>query len=325
MKKTSKIFMSGLKARLDDMLAAALLIAAKPELEFTEIIRDEERSKEATENDFIIGCGGESDGTRKFDPRKIKSKGRSKKECALGLVAKAFVPELMADKKFAHLMKYVLAQETSGIPADKKQFGVSQQEHAYGLKVSSFEKMPLTVAEEVANDFREKLAKADEVKEVENWLEENAHIEWQRFIIKVLVCDESPFKKGFSKSACKEAVKRYAKAHKICVLYGWKNDGSDIRTLYGSRFGKKCLDFTKAVPGDAVLCHKGGVIFKPKNELEYRQLIDCAAGFPDDDDDCGYYDGDWFIFKFNGREMAVQLWDPEDWILTPDDEDYVEA
>ena len=325
MKKTSKIFTRGLKAHLDDMLAAALLIAAKPELEFTEIIRDEERLNEARENDFVIGCGGESDGTRKFDPAKIKSKGRSKKECALGLVAKAFAPELLDDKKFVHLMKYVMAQETSGIPADKKQFGASQLEYAYGLKVSLFEKMPLTVAEELANDFREKLAEEEEVKAAGNWLKENAHIEWQRFIIKVMVCDESPFNKGFSKSACKEAIKRYVKANKICVLYGWKSDGSDMRTLCGSQLGKRCFDFTKAVPDDAVLCHKGGVIFKPKNALEYRQLIDCAAGFPDDGDDCGYYDGDCFIFKFNGREMIVQLWDPEDWALTPDDEDYVEA
>ena len=292
----TRIFTHGGKAHADEVLAAALLIAARPDLNFTEIIRDEERLDEATKNDFIL-MGANADGI-------------------LSGVAEAFAPCLLNDEQFGSLIENIRSQKASENPGYEEKSGESFQYYLSECLVRSYERRPLMVAEELSIGFKERLAEIEEEQVVENWLKAHIHIEWRRLVIKVIVCEGSPYEEGFSKRACDKVLDKYLNDNnEVFVFYGWDSDGSGKRTLQVSKAGEDSFDFTKARPDYVVFCRKDIVVFKPADENEYKHLIDCAAGFVGNDEN-----GEKFIVDFEGWSVFIK-----DWVLTLNDEYNVEV
>lgn len=271
--KRSRIFVHGLKAHADEMWACGLLIASKPEIEFTEIVRDAKRVGEAGANDFVLDCGMKFDGSRFFDHHQFKNSGKS--ECTFSLVAETFAPWVLADERFASLIGRVRVQDNSGIIVTEQQFGKSSPWIASEfVLLNLFEVKPLEVANIIAFGFRRRLAEIAETERAKTWLESNSHIEIIEGKVRALVCEASPFKAGFSIQAYNSASRHVINKERIEVAYGWNGDGSDSRTLYKTGFGKM-INFTKAAPERLVFCHSGGflLVFDPADEAEYRKLV----------------------------------------------------
>lgn len=291
--KNSRIFTHGGKATADEMLASALLIASRPDINFTEIIRDEGRLNEATKKDFIL-IGDD----------------------VLSSVAKAFAPCLLNDEKFGSLIDNVRFQKTSENHGNEEKSSESSQDYLGERLIRLYERRPEMVAEGLAIDFKERLAELEEEQEVEKWLKAHIRIEWRRLIIKVFVCEKSPYEEGFSERACDTVIDKYLNGNnEVCVFYGWNSDGSGKRNLRVNKPGEDSLDFTKARPNYVAFCRKDVVVFKPADENEYQHLIDRAAGFAEGDENEGK-----FIVDFEGRSMFIK-----DWVLYLDDEDNVEV
>ena len=274
----SRIFVHGLKAHADDMWASALLIASRPEIKFTEIIRDANRISEATENDFILDCGMKFDGIRLFDHHQLEH--TEDVDCTLTLIAKTFAPWVLTDEKFGRMIERVRFQDNNGVPAAEKKFGKSAEWiTSEFVLIGLFEEEPLKIANMLAEGFRKRLAEIEETEKAEEWIKKNSHTEFLSGKIKVFVCEESPFKAGFSVKACNEATNKYIFANKIDISYGWNGDGSDTRTLFRTKFSTNNFDFTKSDPYNAIFCHNGGflLIFDPVDKYEYRKLIIQAA------------------------------------------------
>lgn len=273
----SRIFVHGLKAHADEMWASALLIASKPDIEFTEIIRDANRIGEASENDFILDCGMKFDGIRFFDHHQLES--CETVDCALTLIAKTFAPWVFSDQKFSSLIERVRVQDNFGIPAAEQKFGKSASWLASEfVLIGLFEKEPLNTAKMLAGGFVARAAEIREIEEAGKWIESNTRIEFMKGGFKMLVCESSPFKDGFSINGFNAASTVYICRNKVNVVYGWATDGSDARTLFRTRSGNG-IDFTKSAPEHPVFCHKGGflLIFNPETEFEYRKLVLQAA------------------------------------------------
>ena len=270
----SRIFVHGLRAHADEMWASALLIASKPEIEFTEIIRDAKRAGEASENDFVLDCGMKFDGVRFFDHHQFES--TEDADCTFTLIAKTFAPWVLSDEKFAPLAGRVRVQDNFGVAAAEKKFGKSSEWIASEFVLTGlFEKEPLKIAELLAEGFRKRKEELREIDEIAKWIESNTGIEVMENGIKVLVCEKSPFKNGFSAVAYNAASSSYVAEKKIEAVYGWNSDGSDERTLFRTKFGEKYLDFTKSAPDEPVFCHNSGflLVFNPSCGGEYRKLI----------------------------------------------------
>lgn len=274
----SRIFVHGLKAHADEMWACGLLIASKPDMEFTEIIRDAKRVNEATENDFVLDCGMKFDGIRCFDHHQFRIS--KNVDCTFTLIAKTFAPWVLTDEKFGPLAERVRVQDNFGIAAAEKKFGRSGGWIGpENILVGLFEKIPLTVANQLAAGFRTRLAEIRETEKVEKWLETNMRVGTIGDKLRVLICENSPFKAGFSINACNTASRKYINKGKAAVVYGWNSDGSDARTLFKTSFGKE-IDFTKACPENPLFCHSSGflLVFNPSNDCEYVKLALQAAG-----------------------------------------------
>ena len=274
----SRIFVHGLKAHADEMWASALLIASKPEIEFTEIIRDAKRIGEATENDYILDCGMKFDGIRLFDHHQFKI--ADDVDCTFTLIAKVFAPWIFTDEKFGPLAERVRIQDNFGIAAAEKKFGNADEWIvSESVLTELFEKEPLKIAKILAEGFVKRLSDILETKEAEAWIRKNTHIELLGNGINVLVCETSPFKEGFSIVAYNAASSRYINEKKIEVAYGWNGDGSDARTLFRTKLGEKYIDFTKSAPDAPVFCHNSGflLVFNPSDECEYMKLVLQAA------------------------------------------------
>ncbi len=271
--KRSRIFVHGAKAHADEMWACGLLIASKPEIEFTEIVRDAKRVGEAGPNDFVLDCGMKFDGSRFFDHHQFKNTG--KVECAFSLVAERFAPWTLADERFASVIERVRMQDNSGIPATEQQFGKSSPWIASEfVLLNLFEVKPLEVANIIAFGFRRRLAEIEETERAKTWLESNSHIEIVEGKVRALVCEASPFKAGFSIQAYNAASREVINKEGLEVVYGWNGDGSGNRSLFRTGYGK-FIDFRKAVPERPVFCHSGGflLVFDPADEVEYRKLV----------------------------------------------------
>ncbi|MBP5202875.1 MYG1 family protein [bacterium] len=279
MTQKSRIFVHGLKAHADDMWACGLLIASKPDTEFTEIIRDAKRVNEAADNDFVLDCGMKFDGVRFFDHHQFES--TDDVDCAFSLIAKTFAPWVLTDEKFGPVVERVRVQDNFGIAAAEKKFGNADEWIvSESVLTELFEKEPLKIAKILAEGFVKRLSDNLETKEAEAWIRKNTRIELLENGINVLVCDTSPFKEGFSIIAYNAASSRYINEKKIEVAYGWNGDGSDARTLFRTKLGEKSLDFTKSDPNAPVFCHNSGflLVFNPSDDCEYRKLVFQAAG-----------------------------------------------
>jgi hypothetical protein len=271
--KTSRIFTHGGKAHADEVLAAALLIAARPDLNFSEIIRDENRIGEAKDNDFVVGCGEKYDKVRFFDsPHREREKDENVElHCASTLVAKVFAPTLFFDEKFGPLLESVRAYEDAGIPAESLTFDVIT-----GL----FEKMPLSVANELSKSFRKRL---EGINAATEWIKANTHIERVFKSFNILVEDKPHFDGDFSDGEYKTALNNYMYKKQISVSYEWSRFGKCI--LRKGEFGGAYFDFTKAAPKNTGYYRSiSEIVFDPADETEYRSLIAMAAG-------CEIYDG----------------------------------
>ena len=277
--KSGRIFVHGLKAHADEMWACGLLIASKPDIEFTEIIRDAKRINEAVDSDFVIDCGMKFDGSRFFDHHQFKN--TDKVECALTLVAKTFAPWVLHDEKYAPLIERVRMQDNYGIPTAEQKFGNSSPWIVPEFTmVNLFEREPLKIANIVADGFRRRLSEIDEIKKVKEWIAANSHIEMLGGGVRVFVCETSPFKAGFSIQAYNAASRDVINENRIEVAYGWNGDGSESRTLYRTGLGKE-IDFTKAEPEKPVFCHNGGflLVFDPADDAEYGKIVLQACDF----------------------------------------------
>jgi len=277
MTQKSRIFVHGLKAHADEMWACALLIASKPDIEFTEIIRDAKRIPEAADNDFVLDCGMKFDGEHYFDHHQFESS--EDVDCTLTLVAKRFAPWVLSDEKFGHIAERVRVQDNFGIPAAEKKFGKSSSWLASEfVMISLFEKEPLRIAGILAEGFRNRLAETQEIKRAGEWLKSNSHIEISENGIKIMVVERSPFKEGFSIIGFNAASCVYSASAGAGIVYGWNSDGSDSRTLFRTSAGKG-IDFMNSVPERPVFCHSGGflLIFDPAYDDEYRVLVQQAC------------------------------------------------
>lgn len=272
MTQKSRIFVHGLKAHADETWACALLIASKPEIEFTEIIRDAKRVTEAADNDFVLDCGMKYDGERFFDHHQFE--GSEDVDCTFTLIAKRFAPWTLSDTKFGPILERVRIQDNFGLQAAEKKFGKSSSWLASEcVMVALFESEPLKIADMLAEGFRNRLSELNEVKEAEKWIKENSSLEILSGL-KVLVIKSSPFKAGFSIAGFNAASNLYSASVKAGVIYGWNSDGSDSRTLFRTR-SEKNVDFTCSVPENLVFCHNSGflLVFDPADDTEYRKLI----------------------------------------------------
>lgn len=273
MTQKSRIFVHGAKAHADEMWACGLLIASNPGIEFTEIIRDAKRVGEATENDYILDCGMKFDGEHFFDHHQFES--TEDVDCTLTLIAKRFAPWTLTDTKFGPVIERVRVQDNSGIIVSEQQFGKSSPWIASEfVLLNLFEVKPLEVANIIAYGFRRRLAEIKETERAKTWLESNSHIEIVEEKVKVFVCEESPFKAGFSIQAYNAASREVINKEKIEVAYGWNGDGSGNRSLFRTGYGK-FIDLTKTAPERLVFCHNGGflLVFDPADEAEYRKLV----------------------------------------------------
>jgi len=274
MTQKSRIFVHGLKAHADEMWACGLLIASKPEIEFTEIIRDAKRVGEAADNDFVLDCGMKHDGEHYFDHHQFES--TEDVDCTFTLIAKTFAPWVLTDEKFASLAERVRIQDNFGIAVAEKKFGNADEWIvSESVLTELFEKEPMKIAKILAEGFVKRLSDNLETKDAEAWIRKNARIELLGNGINVLVCETSPFKEGFSIAAYNTASSRYINEKKIEVAYGWNGDGSDTRTLFRTRQGEKYIDFTKSAPDVPVFCHNSGflLVFNPSDDCEYRKLV----------------------------------------------------
>lgn len=273
--KNSRIFTHGGKAHADEVLAAALIIAARPDLNFSEIIRDENRIREAKNNDFVVGCGDKYDKVRFFDsPHCERGKDENVElHCTLTLVAKAYAPSLFFDEKFGPLFESVRAYEDEGIQVESLTLDVIT-----GL----FEKMPLSVANELAKSFRRRLKGINAATE---WIKAHTRIEKLFKSFNILVEDKSHFDGDFSDVEYKTALNNYMYKKQISVSYEWFEYGSKKRILRQGEFGSVHFNFTKAVPKNAGYSKSiSEIVFNPADETEYRTLIAQAVG-------CTIYDG----------------------------------
>lgn len=272
MSQKSRIFVHGLKAHADEMWACALLIASKPEIEFTEIIRDAKRIGEADGDDFILDCGMKYDGKHLFDHHQFES--TEDVDCSLSLIAKTFAPWVLSDHKFGKLIERVRVQDNFGVAEAEKKFGDSSSWlFAEQVSLELFAKEPMTAARILADGFVKRLAEISEVDELLKWIPQNSHTETVgRF--KVLVIEHSPVQAGFSLTGFNSASTIYAGKEKIEIIFGWNSDGSDSRTLFRTRCGKD-IYFTEAKPENEVFCHNSGflLIFDPAADDEYKELI----------------------------------------------------
>ena len=275
----SRIFVHGLRAHADDMWSSALLIASKPEVEFTEIIRDANRISEAGENDFVLDCGMKFDGIRFFDHHQLEH--TEKVDCTLTLIARTFAPWVLTDERFGALAERVRIQDNFGLAAAEKKFGKStgwiEQEYIF---VGLFEKEPLKIAGLLVECFRKRLQEVKESEAAFKWIENNSFIEVLDNGIKVLVFKTSPFKEGFAQTPFNSACSKYVSEKKVEVSYGWNCDGSDARTLFRTPYARAGIDFMKSNPAESVFCHHSGflLIFNPYDTCEYRKLVFQAAG-----------------------------------------------
>ena len=273
MTQKSRIFVHGLKAHADETWACGLLIASKPEIEFTEIIRDAKRITEAADNDFVLDCGMKFDGEHFFDHHQFES--TEDVDCTLTLIAKRFAPWTLSDTKFGPVIERVRVQDNFGIPAAEKKFGKSSSWLASEcVMVALFESEPLKIANMLAEGFRNRLRELNEVKEAEKWIKENSSLETFENGLKVLVIESSPFKAGFSIAGFNSASNLYSASLEAGVIYGWNSDGSDSRSLFRTR-SEKNVDFTCSAPENPVFCHNSGflLVFDPADEAEYRKLV----------------------------------------------------
>ena len=281
MTQKSRIFVHGLKAHADEMWASGLLIASKPETEFTEIIRDAKRISEAADNDFVLDCGGKFDGVRLFDHHQFES--TEDVDCTFTLIAKTFAPWIITDEKFGPLLERVRVQDNFGLAAARNKFGKGDEWIvSESVMIELFEQEPLKIAKILADGFLKRQSDILEIDKAEKWIRENSRIESLGSGLNVLICCTSPFKEGFSAIAYNAASSRYINENNIEVSYGWNGDGSDERTLFRTKLGEKYLNFTKSDPAAPVFCHNSGflLVFNPSDECEYRKLIRqaCVCG-----------------------------------------------
>ena len=119
---------------------------------------------------------------------------------------------------------------------------------------------------------------APEIEKAGKWLETHSRIEELTIVINVLVFDSNPFEApGFLVEIFESALDKFIDEHKIQFVYGWL-DKSNTRILYATQFGELCCDFRKATPTEPVSCHKDNLIFRPRDEFEYKSLIAQASG-----------------------------------------------
>ena len=325
--KKAKIFLSGLKARVDEVLATALLIASKPDIEFTEIIRDESRLDEVGEDDFVIGCGLDFDGVRFFDHHIFES--LVYYDSDLTLIAKAFAPSLLTDEKFGPLIERVCDDENFGNNSLEDRSDGAPQCLLGSVLLSFFERMPLAVATETAKRFRERLCELNEIELAEKWLEEHTGVTELFGVLDLLVCDKPPFGQGFSIAAYEAAIDKYMVEKKVHASYEWAGDGSDNRIIRVSNRGKECFDFRKVSLEHEVLPHKDGsmLVFKPADETEFKEVIRQAVGcLRKHDHSSNPEDNDKVIeFEFMGKKVFVSMedifGDDDSWADSYDDED----
>lgn len=271
-----RIYTHGVRAHADEMWACGVLIAAHPDIQFDEIIRDAKRVSEATDEDFVVDCGGKHDGKRLFDHHQFG--GGYDVPCALTLVCRAFAPHLLDDKEFKVCFERIRVQDTQGLPTAEKVFGKSDP-YVEGERVliQEFEENPLLVAGIIARRVLRKKAEIDESERAKEWLSARYRVEIVNDLTVVAV-EENPFKAGFSVDAFNLALNAVADAEVADITYSWIPDdpAGTGRTLFRTKVGTaKGVNFGKAKPSSLVFCHGSGFLltFQPENEQEYRRLI----------------------------------------------------
>ena len=282
MKKITTIYVHGQRAHADEMVAAAILVAAKG-LDQYEIIRTQQEDfSDIGEEDYVLDTGGRHDGIKYFDHHQREDEVAG--ECAATLVAKAFAPELLTDGVWGDYLKRLALQDTKGLRAVETAIGARVSQFLlmeFGL-VKLFERSPKEAVELVADMIRDRMSFLASVRDAADWIEEFTEI------ISVeghnaLYLTRNYAEEGIESFVINAAQAKILDANSVVatVSFDPRDPSGKTRTLFRTRQGEDVgVDFNKATPAEPKFCHKGGFLlnFVPADEEEWKGLLVQALG-----------------------------------------------
>lgn len=269
-----RIFVHGEQAHLDETIAAAIVIVAFPEDDFT-VVRDSKAWVDADPTDFILDVGEKYDGKRLFDhhQKELPHTKENGSECAATLVAKVFAPWMLSDPRMATMLEMVRVLDTMG-PNEfrKRYFDLDRYAIPMGL-AEMFEEEPTATARAFAKVIAKRKYTGENMPQYKAWVKANSHRNEN-----VLVLDADPWQHYPIRDdrGVTEAMTRIAEAEDDVMIYGYHRRNPGNRSLFRTAKGENDgYDLTHAKPQNETFTHANGFlqVFIPADDEEYIHLV----------------------------------------------------
>lgn len=258
-----KIFVHGRAAHADDFMATAIIMYAHPGIDF-EVIRDDSRLNEATEEDFVLDCGCVTDGVRKFDHHQLTVEPGKGSECAATLVAHVYAPWMFTDPKYGPALESIRILDTLG--PDWYTFFYNDLWDIFREDaIRRFSAKPTEAARELAQTLTEREYTGKKMPDYQAWLRDNASLEDDVFVIgnPWKVFDPAKDLKGLL-----EAIGYETKTNQAKATVFWDNFDqcwSLFRTWAGDQAG---IDLARCTPAEPKFVHPAGFLCKFFGDIE---------------------------------------------------------